>query len=308
MRKKHIILIALAMGILVGCSNKEAESGEISGNRAIVLNFVNNNKEDSSTRELYQRLASEIIEFNGKDETITVENAGIANDTGTSNITDDYNSKESKVETTEVDDTQVENVEIAWNIGTGNITDEYSSYDSVLAPGIYISGYDIPSGKFRIATETPNHNINCLVLETHQRIQPGNFDNSTEGLYRYTLEIPDNTIVQLGTNTYFEKLDSEFEIDTDNDMSDRYFYNPSATELYLLAYIGKKPTVEIEGTIIKKYSDGYAIMYDDSVTKVEIADREYAEGDKLLAEGVLEGTFESGTVKSGIIKVTEEGI
>lgn len=308
MRKKHIILIALAMVILVGCSNKEAESGEISGNRAIVLNFVNNNKEDSSTRELYQRLASEIIEFNGKDETITVENAGIANDTGTSNITDDYNSKESKVETTEVDDTQVENVEIAWNIGTGNITDEYSSYDSVLAPGIYISGYDIPSGKFRIATETPNHNINCLVLETHQRIQPGNFDNSTEGLYRYTLEIPDNTIVQLGTNTYFEKLDSEFEIDTDNDMSDRYFYNPSATELYLLAYIGKKPTVEIEGTIIKKYSDGYAIMYDDSVTKVEIADREYAEGDKLLAEGVLEGTFESGTVKSGIIKVTEEGI
>lgn len=308
MRKKHIILIALAMGILVGCSNKEAESGEISGNRAIVLNFVNNNKEDSSTRELYQRLASEIIEFNGKDETITVENAGIANDTGTSNITDDYNSKESKVETTEVDDTQVENVEIAWNIGTGNITDEYNSYDSVLAPGIYISGYDIPSGKFRIATETPNHGINCLVLETHQRIQPGNFDNSIDGLYRYTLEIPDNTIVQLGTNTYFEKLDSEFEIDTDNDMSDRYFYNPSATELYLLAYIGKKPTVEIEGTIIKKYSDGYAIMYDDSVTKVEIADREYAEGDKLLAEGVLEGTFESGTVKSGIIKVTEEDI
>ena len=308
MRKKHIILIALAMGILVGCSNKEAESGEISGNRAIVLNFVNNNKEDSSTRELYQRLASEIIEFNGKDETITVENAGIANDTGTSNITDDYNSKESKVETTEVDDTQVENVEIAWNIGTGNITDEYSSYDSVLAPGIYISGYDIPSGKFRIATETPNHGINCLVLETHQRIQPGNFDNSIDGLYRYTLEIPDNTIVQLGTNTYFEKLDSEFEIDTDNDMSDRYFYNLSATELYLLAYIGKKPTVEVEGTIIKKYSDGYAIMYDDSVTKVEIADREYAEGDKLLAEGVLEGTFESGTVKSGIIKVTEEDI
>lgn len=308
MRKKHIILIALAMGILAGCSNKEAESDEISGNRAIVLNFVNNNKEDSSTREIYHRLASEIIEFNGKDETITVENAGIANDTGTSNITDDYNSEESKVETAEVNDTTVENVEIAWNIGTGNITDEYSSYDSVLAPGIYISGYDIPSGKFRIATKTPNHGINCLVLETHQRIQPGNFDNSTEGLYRYTLEIPDNTIVQLGSNTYFEKLDSEFEIDTDNDMSDRYFYNLSATELYLLAYIGKKPTVEVEGTIIKKYSDGYAIMYDDSVTKVEIANKEYAEGDKLLAEGVLEGTFESGTVKSGIIKVTEEDI
>ena len=301
MRKKHIILIALAMGILVGCSNKEAESGEISGNRAIVLNFVNNNKEDSSNRELYQKLASEIIKFNGKEETITVENVGIANDTETDNVTDEYNSEESKVET-------IENVEIAWNIGTGNITEEYSSYDSVLAPGIYISGYDIPSGKFRIATETPNHNINCLVLETHQRIQPGNFDNSTEGLYRYTLEIPDNTIVQLGSNTYFEKLDFEFEIDTDNDMSDRYFYNLSATELYLLAYIGKKPTVEVEGTIIKKYSDGYAIMYDDSVTKVEIADKEYAEGDKLLAEGVLEGTFESGTVKSGIIKVTEEGI
>ena len=30
MRKKHIILVALAMGILVGCSNKEAESDEIS--------------------------------------------------------------------------------------------------------------------------------------------------------------------------------------------------------------------------------------------------------------------------------------
>lgn len=308
MRKKHIILIALAMGILVGCSNKEAESGEISGNRAIVLNFVNNNKEDSSTREIYHRLASEIIEFNGKGEPITVENVGIANDIGTDNITDEDNSEKSKVKTTEEDDATVENVEIAWNIGTGNITDEYSSYDSVLAPGIYISGYDIPSGKFRIATETPNHGINCLVLETHQRIQPGNFDNSTEGVYRYTLEIPDNTIVQLGSNTYFEKLDSEFEIDNDNDMSDRYFYNPSATELYLLAYIGKKPTVEVEGTIIKKYSDGYAIMYDDSVTKVEIANKEYAEGDKLLAEGVLEGTFESGTVKSGIIKVTEEGI
>lgn len=301
MRKKHIILIALAMGILAGCSSKEAESDEISGNRAIVLNFVNNNKEDSSTREIYHRLASEIIKFNGKDETITVENVGIANDTGTGNTTDEHNSEESKVET-------VENVEIAWDTGTGNITDEYSSYDSVLAPGIYISGYDIPSGKFRIATKTPNHGINCLVLETHQRIQPGNFDNSIDGLYRYTLEIPDNTIVQLGTNTYFEKLDSEFEIDTDNDMSDRYFYNPSATELYLLAYIGKKPTVEIEGTIIKKYSDGYAIMYDDSVTKVEIDNKEYAEGDKLLAEGVLEGTFESGTVKSGIIKVTEEDI
>lgn len=308
MRKKHIILIALAMGILAGCSNKEAESYEISGNRAIVLNFVNNHKEDSSTREIYHRLASEIIEFNGKEEHITVENAGIANDIGTDNITDEYNSEESKVETAEEDDATVENIEIAWDIGTGNITDEYSSYDSVLAPGIYISGYDIPSGKFMIATETPNHGINCLVLETHQRIQPGNFDNSTEGLYRYTLEIPDNTIVQLGSNTYFEKLDSEFEIDNDNDMSDRYFYNLSATELYLLAYIGKKPTVEIEGTIIKKYSDGYAIMYDDSVTKVEIADREYAEGDKLLAEGVLEGTFESGTVKSGIIKVTEEDI
>lgn len=307
MRKKPIILVALAMGILVGCSNKEAESGEISGNRAIVLNFVNNNKEDRSTRELYQRLASEIIEFNGKDETITVENAGIANDTGTSNITDDYNSKESKVETTEVDDTQVENVEIAWDTGTGNITDEYSSYDSVLAPGIYISGYDIPSGKFRIATKTPNHGINCLVLETHQRIQPGNFDNSIDGLYRYTLEIPDNTIVQLGTNTYFEKLDSEFEIDNDTDMSDRYFYNLSATELYLLAYIGKKPTVEVEGTIIKKYSDGYAIMYDDSVTKVN-TNKDYAEGDKLLAEGILEGTFESGSIKSGIIKVAEEDI
>lgn len=49
-------------------------------------------------------------------------------------------------------------------------------------------------------------------------------------------------------------------------------------------------------------------MYDDSVTKVEIANKEYAEGDKLLTEGVLEGTFESGTVKSGIIKVTEEDI
>lgn len=305
MRKKHIILVALAMGILVGCSNKEAESNEINGNRAIVLNFVNNNKEDSSTREIYHRLASEIIEFNGKEETITVENAGIANDTVTDNITDEYNSEESK---TEEDDVTVENVEIAWDVVTGNITEEYSSYDSVLAPGIYISGYDIPSGKFRIATETPNHNINCIVLETHQRIQPGNFDNSTEGLYSYTLEIPDNTIVQLGSNTYFEKLDSEFEIDTDNDMSDRYFYNLSATELYLLAYIGKKPTVEVEGTIIKKYSDGYAIMYDDSVTKVEIANKEYAEGDKLLAEGVLEGTFESGTVKSGIIKVTEEDI
>lgn len=305
MRKKHIILIALAMGILVGCSNKEAESGEISGNRAIVLDFVNNNKEDNSTREIYHRLASEIIEFNGKGQPITVENVGIANDTGTGNITDEYNNEESK---TEEDDATVENVEIAWDVGTGNITEEYSSYDSVLAPGIYISGYDIPSGKFRIATKTPNHGINCLVLETHQRIQPGNFDNSTEGLYRYTLEIPDNTIVQLGSNTYFEKLDSEFEIDTDNDMSDRYFYNLSATELYLLAYIGKNPTVEVEGTIIKKYSDGYAIMYDDSVTKVEIADKEYAEGDKLLAEGVLEGTFESGTVKSGIIKVTEEGI
>lgn len=305
MKKKHIILIALAMGILVGCSDKEAESDEISGNRAIVLNFVNNNKEDSSTREIYHRLASEIIEFNGKEETITVENAGIANDTVTDNITDEYNSEESK---TEEDDVTVENVEIAWDVGTGNITEEYSSYDSVLAPGIYISGYDIPSGKFRIATETPNHNINCLVLETHQRIQPGNFDNSTEGLYSYTLEIPDNTIVQLGSNTYFEKLDSEFEIDTDNDMSDRYFYNPSATELYLLAYIGKKPTVEVEGTIIKKYSDGYAIMYDDSVTKVETDDKDYAEGDKLLAEGFLEGTFESGTVKSGIIKVTEEDI
>lgn len=303
MRKKHIILIALAMGILVGCSNKEAESNEISGNRAIVLNFVNNNKEDSSTREIYHRLASEIIEFNGKEETIAVENVGIANDTGTSNITDEYNSEESKAETTEA-----ENVEIAWDVGTGNITDEYNSYDSLLAPGIYISGYDIPSGKFRIATETPNHDINCLVLETHQRIQPGNFDNSTEGLYRYTLEIPDNTIVQLGSNTYFEKLDSEFEIDNDNDMSDRYFYNLSATELYLLAYIGKNPTVEVEGTIIKKYSDGYAIMYDDSVTKVEIANKEYAEGDKLLAEGILEGTFESGSIKSGIIKVTEEDI
>lgn len=305
MRKKHIILVALAMGILVGCSNKEAESNEINGNRAIVLNFVNNNKEDSSTREIYHRLASEIIEFNGKEETITVENAGIANDTVTDNITDEYNSEESK---TEEDDVTVENVEIAWDVGTGNITEEYSSYDSVLAPGIYISGYDIPSGKFRIATETPNHNINCLVLETHQRIQPGNFDNSTEGLYSYTLEIPDNTIVQLGSNTYFEKLDSEFEIDTNNDMSDRYFYNLSATELYLLAYTGKKPTIEVEGTIIKKYSDGYAIMYDDSVTKVETDDKDYAEGDKLLAEGVLEGTFESGTVKSGIIKVTEEGI
>ena len=305
MRKKHIILIALAIGILVGCSNKEAESDEISGNRAIVLNFVNNNKEDSSTREIYHRLASEIIEFNGKGEHITVENVGIANDIGTGNITDEYNSEESK---TEEDDATVENVEIAWDTGTGNITDEYSSYDSVLAPGIYISGYDIPSGKFRIATKTPNHGINCLVLETHQRIQPGNFDNSIDGLYRYTLEIPDNTIVQLGSNTYFEKLDSEFEIDNDNDMSDRYFYNLSATELYLLAYIGKKPTVEVEGTIIKKYSDGYAIMYDDSVTKVEIANKEYAEGDKLLAEGVLEGTFESGTVKSGIIKVTEEDI
>lgn len=305
MKKKHIILIALAMGILVGCSDKEAESDEISGNRAIVLNFVNNNKEDSSTREIYHRLASEIIEFNGKEETITVENAGIANDTVTDNITDEYNSEESK---TEEDDVTVENIEIAWDIGTGNITDEYSSYDSVLAPGIYISGYDIPSGKFRIATETPNHNINCLVLETHQRIQPGNFDNSTEGVYRYTLEIPDNTIVQLGSNTYFEKLDSEFEIDTDNDMSDRYFYNLSATELYLLAYTGKKPTIEVEGTIIKKYSDGYAIMYDDSVTKVETDDKDYAEGDKLLAEGFLEGTFESGTVKSGIIKVTEEDI
>ena len=308
MRKKHIILIALAIGVLAGCSNKEAESDEISGNRAIVYDFVNNNKEDSSTREIYHRLASEIIEFNGKDETITVENAVIANDTGAGNITDDYNSEESKVETNEEDDATVENVEIAWNTRINNITEEYSSYDSVLAPGIYISGYDIPSGKFRIATETPNHGINCLVLETHQRIQPGNFDNSTEGLYRYTLEIPDNTIVQLGSNTYFEKLDSEFEIDNDNDMSDRYFYNLSATELYLLAYIGKKPTVEVEGTIIKKYSDGYAIMYDDSVTKVEIDDKKYAEGDKLLAEGVLEGTFESGTVKSGIIKVTEEGI
>ena len=308
MKRKHIILIALAMGILVGCSNKEAESNEISGNRAIVLNFVNNNKEDSSTRELYHRLASEIIEFNGKEETITVENAGIANDIGTDNITDEHNSEESKVETTEKDDTTAENVEIAWNIGTGNITDEYNSYDSVLAPGIYISGYDIPSGKFRIATETPNHGINCLVLETHQRIQPGNFDNSTEGLYRYTLEIPDNTVVQLGSSTYFEKLDSELEIDTDNDMSDRYFYNLSATELYLLAYIGKKPIVEVEGTIIKKYSDGYAIMYDDSVAKVEIANKEYAEGDKLLAEGILEGTFESGSIKSGIIKVTEEDI
>lgn len=307
MKKKHIILVALAMVILAGCSNKEAESDEISGNRAIVLNFVNNNKEDRNTRELYQRLASEIIEFNGKGENITVENAGIANDIGTGNIIDEYNSEESKVETTELDDTQVENVEIAWDTGTGNITDEYSSYDSVLAPGIYISGYDIPSGKFRIATETPNHGINCLVIETHQRIQPGNFDNSTEGLYRYTLEIPDDTIVQLGSNTYFEKLDSEFEIDTDNDMSDRYFYNPSATELYLLAYIGKKPTVEVEGTIIKKYSDGYAIMYDDSVTKVE-TNKDYTEGDKLIAEGILEGTFESGTVKSGIIKVTEEGI
>lgn len=308
MRKKHIIFIALAMGILVGCSNKEAESDEISGNRAIVLNFVNNNKEDSSTREIYHRLASEIIEFNGKGKPITVENAGIANDIETDNATDEYNSKESKVETTEEDDATVENVEIAWDVGKDNITEEYNSYDSVLAPGIYISGYDIPSGKFRIATETPNHNINCLVLETHQRIQPGNFDNSIEGLYRYTLEIPDNTIVQLGSNTYFEKFDSEFEIDNDNDMSDRYFYNLSATELYLLAYIGKKPTVEVEGTIIKKYSDGYAIMYDDSVTKVEIADKDYAEGDKLLAEGVLEGTFESGTVRSGIIKVTEEGI
>ena len=303
MRKKHIILIALAMGILVGCSNKEAESNEISGNRAIVLNFVNNNKEDSSTREIYHRLASEIIEFNGKEETIAVENVEIANDTGISNITDEYNSEESKAENTEA-----ENVEIAWDVGKGNITEEYNSYDSALAPGIYISGYDIPSGKFRIATETPNHDINCLVLETHQRIQPGNFDNSTEGLYRYTLEIPDNTIVQLGSNTYFEKLDSEFEIDNDNDMSDRYFYNLSATELYLLAYIGKKPTVEVEGTIIKKYSDGYAIMYDDSVTKVEIANKEYAEGDKLLAEGILEGTFESGSIKSGIIKVTEEDI
>lgn len=293
MIKKHVILIALAIGVLTGCSHKEAESSEISGNRAIVLNFVNNNEEDSSTREIYHRLASEIIEFNGKDtETAKVDNG----------------SDESKVDTTEVDDTTVENVEIAWDTGRSNITEEYNSYDSLLAPGIYISGYDIPSGKFRIATETPNHGINCLVLETHQRIQPGNFDNSTDGLYRYTLEIPDNTIVQLGSRTYFEKLDSEFEIDNDNDMSDRYFYNLSSTELYLLAYIGKKPTVEIEGTIIKKYSDGYAVMYDDSVTKVETDNREYAEGDKLLAEGVLKGTFESGSIKSGIIKVTEEDI
>lgn len=308
MRKKHIILVALAMGILAGCSGKGAEGYEIGGNRAIVYDFVSNNKEDNNTRELYKKLASEIIEFNGTyKKTVTVENAGIANDIVTDNIIDEYNSEESKIETTEVNDTTVESAEIAWDIGTGNITDEYNSYDSVLAPGIYISGYDIPSGKFRIATETPNHGINCLVLETHQRIQPGNFDNSTEGLYRYTLEIPDNTIVQLGSNTYFEKLDSEFEIDNDNDMSDRYFYNLSATELYLLAYIGKKPTVEVEGTIIKKYSDGYAIMYDDSVTKVN-TNKDYAEGDKLLAEGILEDTFESGSIKSGIIKVAEEDI
>ena len=80
----------------------------------------------------------------------------------------------------------------------------------------------MPAGKYRIALETSDHRINCIVLKDHDRIQPGNRDDSDSkyGVYTYTLDLPDNTIVQLGRQTYFVGLGKLGDMNDDIDMSD----------------------------------------------------------------------------------------
>lgn len=291
---KYIIIGFIVIAFLVA-SYLIFGKEEYNTNREIVYNFVQDTQEKTDAeKEVYKALVDIISEYNSGSE--------IASESTEETLIETENIAEETSEIRQVS---------AWHSGTKSFEGIKSELPSVLQSmdlkldaGVYVTPYDIPAGKYMIALDTPNHQINCMTMQDHNRIQPGNADYTyqKDGIYRYTLELPENTIVQLGSTTYLQKLDRDSVVMYDNtDMSGTYFENLSATDLYLLAYAGKKPDVRVVGKVLKVYSNGYAIMNGNDIISVLTDNKEYTEGDEVEFIGTLTRTFETGNIKSGVI-------
>ena len=294
MNKKHLLLIVCIGSLcLSGCHSKEKT--EFTGNRAIVMNFVSSIEEDADSREIYKQLAGQISDwYGGEESTVVVK------------------------ETTAVAQESTEQVEqtCAWNTAIEkyktlkNKPSMLENYLCRLEPGMYITGYDMPSGKYRVALESSDHKINCIVLKDHDRIQPGNRDDSDSkyGVYTHTLDLPDNTVVQLGRPTYFVNIGQiTGKISDDTDMSDEYMEGLSSTDLYLLAKCNKRPEVNLSGKVIKLYQDGAAVSSGQDVFRVRTS-KELHNQERVEFTGKVSEVFESGEIKSAVIDVDKDSI
>lgn len=294
MNKKHLLLIVCIGSLgLSGCHSKEKT--EFTGNRAIVMNFVSSIEEDEDSREIYKQLAGQISDwYGGEESTVVVK------------------------ETTDAAQESTEQVEqtCAWNTAIEkyktlkNKPSMLENYLCRLEPGMYITGYDMPSGKYRVALESSDHKINCIVLKDHDRIQPGNRDDSDSkyGVYTHTLDLPDNTVVQLGRPTYFVNIGQiTGKISDDTDMSDEYMEGLSSTDLYLLAKCNKRPEVNLSGKVIKLYQDGAAVSSGQDVFRVRTS-KELHNQERIEFTGKVSEVFEPGDIKSAVIDVDKDSI
>lgn len=294
MNKKHLLLIVCIGSLcLSGCHSKE--KAEFTGNRAIVMNFVSSIEEDADSREIYKQLAGQISDwYGGEESTVGVK------------------------ETTTIAQESTEQAEqtCAWNTAIEkyktlkNKPSMLENYLCRLEPGMYITGYDMPSGKYRVALESSDHKINCIVLKDHDRIQPGNRDDSDSkyGVYTHTLDLPDNTVVQLGRPTYFVNIGQiTGKISDDTDMSDEYMEGLSSTDLYLLAKCNKRPEVNLSGKVIKLYQDGAAVSSGQDVFRVRTS-KELHNQERVEFTGKVSEMFESGEIKSAVIDVDKDSI
>lgn len=294
MNKKHLLLIVCIGSLcLSGCHSKEKT--EFTGNRAIVMNFVSSIEEDADSREIYKQLAGQISDwYGGEESTVEVK------------------------ETTAVAQESTEQVEqtCAWNTAIEkyktlkNKPSMLENYLCRLEPGMYITGYDMPSGKYRVALESSDHKINCIVLKDHDRVQPGNRDDSDSkyGVYTHTLDLPDNTVVQLGRPTYFVNIGQiTGKISDDTDMSDEYMEGLSSTDLYLLAKCNKRPEVNLSGKVIKLYQDGAAVSSGQDVFRVRTS-KELHNQERVEFTGRVSEVFESGEIKSAVIDADKDSI
>lgn len=292
MKNKQLLLVVCIGSLMVGCSNKK-ESTEFTGNRAIVMNFVSQVEEDANSKDIYKNLANQISEWYAGDEPST------------------EHIEETVAVKKEDTSTKASIWEDAINSYTSlkNKPSMLNSYLCRLDPGIYITGYDIPAGQYRIALETSDHKINCIVLKEHDRIQPGNRDdsNSKYGVYEYTLDLPENTIVQLGRQTYFSNIGKLGGLNSDTDMSEKYFEGLSATDLYLLASCNKIPDVQLSGKVIKLYQDGAAVSNGQNIFRVRTT-KNLQNQQRIEFTGKVAEVFESGEIKSAVIDVDSQSI
>lgn len=294
MNKKHLLLIVCIGSLsLSGCQSKEKT--EFTGNRAIVMNFVSSIEEDADSREIYKQLAGQISNwYGGEESTVEVKETTAA-----------IQESIAQVDQTCAWTTALENYK-----ALKNKPSMLENYLCRLEPGMYITGYDMPSGKYRVAVESSDHKINCIVLKEHERIQPGNRDdsNSKYGVYTHTLDLPDNTVVQLGRPTYFVNIGKiTGKLSDDTDMSEEYMEGLSSTDLYLLAKCNKKPDVNLSGKVIKLYQDGAAISSGQDVFRIRTS-KELQNQTRVEFTGKVSDVFESGDIKSAVIDVDKDSI